>query len=165
MTTNYRASSSVTITLASLASSTGLTVGRCSASVANGTNKDDFVLPMLKSRTGGTAPTAGTVLELWCFAQRADTTWPELFTAAYTGSDGGFTVSSRDVLFAGAVLLGSYTFDATTARDFVVRGRELSQVFGAVPQNFAFFVVQSSAQALDSTAGNHVLTVNAGNYT
>lgn len=165
MTTNYRASSAVTITLASLASSTGLTVGRCSAAVANGTNKDDFIIPMLKSRTGGTAPTAGTVLELWCFAQRADSTWPELFTAAYTGSDGGFTISSRDVLFAGAVLLGSYTFDATTARDFVIRGRELSQVFGAVPQNFAFFVVQSSAQALDSTAGNHVLTINPGNYT
>ena len=165
MTTNYRASSAVTITLASLATSSGLTVGRCSASVANGTNKDDYVIPTLKARTGSVAPTSGTVLELWCFAQRADSTWPELFSAAYTGSDGGFTISSRDVLFSGAVLLGSYTFDATTGRDFVIRGRELAQVFGAVPQNFAFFVVQSSGQNLDSTGGNFVLTVNAGNYT
>jgi len=165
MTTNYRASSAVTVSLASLASSTALTVGRCSASVANGTNKDDFVLPTLRSRTGGTAPTAGTVLEVWAFAQRADTTWPELFTAAYSGSDGGFTISSRDVLFAGAVLIGTYTFDATTGRDFVVRGRELAQCFGAVPQNFAFFIVQNSGQALDSTGGNHVLTINPGNYT
>ena len=165
MTTNYRASSAVTITLASLATSSGLTVGRCSTSVANGTNKDDFVLPTLAFRTGSVAPTAGTVLELWAFAQRADSTWPALFTAAYSGTDGGFTISSRDVLFSGAVLLGSYTFDATTGRDAVIRGRELAQVFGAVPQNFAFFVTQSSGQALDATGGNFVLTVNAGNYT
>lgn len=169
MTTNYRASSAVTITLGNgtvgLASSSGLTAGRCSASVANGTNKDDFVIPMLRSRTGAVAPTAGTVLELWCFAQRADSTWPELFTAAYTGSDGDFTISSRDVLFAGAVLLGSYTFDATTGRDFVIRGRELAQVFGAVPQSVAFFAVQNSGQQLNVTGSNHVLTVNAGNYT
>jgi hypothetical protein len=165
MTTNYRASSAVTITLASLATSAGLTVGRCSASVANGTNKDDFVIPTLRFRTGGTAPTAGTVLELWCFAQRADSTWPELFTAAYTGSDAGFTISSRDVLFSGAVLCGSYIFDAATGRDVVIRGRELAQVFGAVPQNFAFFVVQSSGQNLDSTGGNFALTVNPGSYT
>lgn len=165
MTTNYRASSTVTITLASLATSSGLTVGRCSASVSNGTNKDDFLRPTLKARSGAVAPTAGTVLELWCFAQRADSTWPELFTAAYTGSDAGFTISSRDVLFSGAKLLGNYTFDATTGRDFVIDGRDLAQAFGAVPQTFAFFVVQSSGQNLDSTGGNFSLALNPGNYT
>lgn len=164
MTTNYRASSAVTITLASLATSSSLTVGRCSASYANGTNKDDFVLPTLKVRSG-TSPTSGGSIEFWAFAQRADSTWPELFTAAYSGSDGGFTIVSRDILNAGAVLLGAVTNDATSARDYVIRGRELAQVFGAVPQNVAFFVVQSTAQALDSTGGNHVLSVNPGNYT
>ena len=166
MTTNYRASSNITITLASLASSTGLTVGRCSNAVANGTNKDDFVIPMLRTRSGGTI-TAGGAIELWAFAQRADNTWPELFTAAYTGADGSFTISNRDALFAGAVLVGSVTQSDTTARDYVIRGRELAVVFGAVPQNFAFFVVHNlgAAGILDATAGNHVLTVNPGNYT
>lgn len=165
MTTNYRASSAVTITLASLATSSGLTVGRASASVANGTNKDDFLIPFLKLRSGSVAPTAGTAIELWAFAQRADSTWPEIFTAAYTGSDAGFTVTSRDILFAGAVLLGTATFDATTARDYVIRGREIAQAFGAVPQNFAFFVTQSSGQNLDATGANFALTLNAGNFT
>lgn len=165
MTTNYRASSAVTITLASLATSTGLTTGRCSAAYSNGTNKDDFVIPMLRVRSGSVAPTAGGSIELWAFAQRADSTWPEIFTAAYTGSDGGFNATSRDILFAGAVLLGAVTNDATTARDYVIRGRELAQVFGAVPQNVAFFVTQSTGQALDATAGNFALTVNPGNYT
>jgi hypothetical protein len=165
MTTNYRASSAVTLTLTSLATSSGLTVGRASSSYTNATNKDDFVLPTLKVRSGSVAPTAGGVIELWAFAQRADSTWPELFTGAYAGTDGGFTINSRDILFAGAVLLGSVTNDATTARDYIIRGRELAQAFGAVPQVFAFFVVQSTAQALDSTAGNHVLTMNPGNLT
>lgn len=165
MTTNYRASSAITITLASLATSSGLTVGRCSASYSNASNKDDFLLPTLKVKSGATAPTAGGSIELWAFAQRADSTWPEIFTAAYAGSDGGFTATSRDILFAGAVLLGSVTNDATTARDYVIRGRELAQVFGAVPQNVAFFVVQNTAQALDATSGNFALSVNPGNYT
>lgn len=165
MTTNYRASSAVTITLASLATSSGLTVGRCSTAYSNATNKDDFLLPTLKVRSGSVAPTAGGSIEFWAFAQRADSTWPEIFTAAYSGTDGGFTVVSRDILFAGAVLLGSVTNDASTARDYVIRGRELAQVFGAVPQNVAFFVVQSTGQALDSTGANFSLSVNPGNYT
>ena len=165
MSTNYRASSGVTITLASLASSSGLTVGRCSAAYSNASNKDDFLLPSLKVRSGSSAPTAGGSIELWAFAQRADGAWPELFTAAYSGTDGGFTVVSRDILMACAVLLGAVTNDATTGRDYVIRGRELAQVFGAVPQNVAFFVTQSTGQALDSTAGNHALAVNPGNLT
>lgn len=165
MTTNYRASSAATITLAGLATSSSLTVGRCSTAISNGTNKDDFIIPFLRVRSGSTAPTNGGSIELWAFAQRADSTWPELFTAAYTGTDGGFTIVSRDILNAGAVLLGSVTNDATTGRDYVIRGRELAQMFGAVPQNFAFFVVQSTGQNLDATAGNHALTLNPGNYT
>ena len=166
MTTNYRASSTVTITLTSLAQSSSLTVGRCSASVSNGTNLDDFVMPMLRTRSGGTI-TAGGVIEFWCFAQRADSTWPELFTTSYTGSDAGFTINSRDAFFGGAVLLGSVTQGDTTARDYVIRGRELAQVFGAVPQNFAFFVTHNlgASGTLSSTAGDHVLSLNPGNYT
>ena len=165
MTTTYRASSAVAITLASLASSSGLVAGRCSAAYSNTTNQDDFLIPVLRTRTGGTI-VAGGVVELWAFAQRADGTWPELFTAAYTGADGAFTVNNRDALFAGAVLLGSVTQSDTTARDYVIRGRELAMVFGAVPQNVAFFVTHSTGASaiLDATAGNHVLTINAGKF-
>lgn len=160
----YRASSTLALTLTSLATSSGLTVGRCSASYSNATNKDDFIVPTLKTKTGGTAPTAGGMLELWCFAQRDDSTWPEIFTAAYTGSNAGFTVLSREILAAGAKQVGAVSNDATASRDYVLQGRELSSLFGFVPKNFAFFFVQSSAQNLSSTAGDHVLTLQAANY-
>jgi hypothetical protein len=163
MSTNYVASAAVTITLASLASSSTLVTGRASTSISNTTNKYDFILPTLKFRSG-TTPTAATYLEFWAFAQRADTTWPEIFTAAYSGADGGFTATSRDILYAGAVLLGAATVDATTGRDYVIRGRELAQAFGAMPQNVAFFVTHSTAVALDATGGNFVMTINPGTY-
>lgn len=165
MTTTYRASSALTITLVSLASSSGLVAGRCSAAFSNATNQDDFAIPMLRTRTGGTI-VAGGVVELWAFAQRADGNWPELFSAAYTGADGPFTANNRDALFAGAVLVGSVTQSDTTARDYVIRGRELAMVFGAVPQNFAFFVTHSTGASatLSGTAGDHALTINAGKF-
>ena len=164
MSTAYRASAAATIALAALASSAGLTAGRVSAAVSNATNLDDFVMPYLRVRSGSTAPTAGGQIELWAFARRADGAWPELFTAAYAGADAGLTIVSRDILVAGAVLLGAVTNDATTGRDYVIRGRELAGAFGAVPKDFAFFVTQSTGQPLDSTAGNHALTVTTGNY-
>lgn len=164
MSTNYRASSAAAITLASLASSPTLTVGRVSAAISNASNRDDFVMPYLRVRSSSTAPTAGRQIELWAFARRADGAWPELFTEAYAGADAGLTIVSRDILVAGAVLLGSVTNDATAARNYVIRGRELAMAFGAVPQEFACFVTQSTGQALDSTGGSHALTFNPGTY-
>jgi hypothetical protein len=163
MSTNYRASSAATITLASLASSSSRTVGRVSASLSNASNRDDFAMPYLRVRSDGLV-SAGGQIELWAFARRADSAWPELFTAAYTGADAAATVVSRDILVAGAVLLGTATNDATSGRDYVIRGRELAMAFGALPQEVGFFVTQSTGQALDPTAGSHALTVNTGNY-
>jgi hypothetical protein len=164
MSTNYRASSAATITLAALTPSANLTVGRVSAAISNASNRDDFMMPYLRVRSGSTAPTAGGQIELWAFARRADGAWPELFTSAYAGADEARTIVSRDILAAGAVLLGVVTNDATTGRDYVIRGRELAMAFGALPQEVAFFVTQSTGQNLDSTGSNHSLTVNPGSY-
>lgn len=158
MTTNYRATAALTWTLASLATSAGLTVGRCSTAYDNGTNKDDG-LGVSALITTGTTPTAG-MIEVWAFAQRADATWPELFTAAYVGTDGGFTVSSRDVLFPGAVLVGSAITDATSNRPYVIRLRDVAAQFGFAPKQFALFGVHSTVAALNATAGNHAGTVH-----
>jgi hypothetical protein len=165
MTTNYRASSSLTLSINGFGWSSSLTVGRASAAYSNAANQDDFVIPTLRTRSGGTI-VANTTIELWAFAQRADGTWPELFTAPYTGADGTFTANNRDAFMAGAVLLGSAQQTDTAARDFVIRGRELSMVFGAVPQQVAFFVTHNmgASSSLDASAGNHALTIQAGNY-
>ena len=161
----YRASSALTITLASpaLASSLGLTVGRCSTSYSNATNKDE-ILAVAGQITVGTTTTAG-VIEVWAFAQRADSTWPDLFTAAYTGTDGGFTIRSRDVLFAGARLVSSMTVAASlTNVPFSFGPQDLSALFGYPPKDVAVFVVHNTGVALNATAGNHAMHILPAYY-
>lgn len=159
----YRASSALTITLASLASSSGLTVGRCSTSYSNSTNKDE-ILGLAGQIMVGTTTTAG-VIEVWAFAQRADSTWPDLFTAAYTGTDGGFTIRSRDILFAGARLVSSMTVAASlTNVPFSFGPGDLAALFGYPPKDVALFVVHSSGVALNATAGNHAMHILPAYY-
>ena len=159
----YRASSAYTITLASLATSAGLTVGRCSTSKSNATNKDE-ILAVSGQITVGTTTTAGSI-EVWAFAQRADSTWPDLFTAAYSGTDGGATIRSRDVLRAGAVLVGSATVSASLSNvPFTIAPRDLSELFGFPPKEHALFVVHSSGVNLNSTGGNHSIDLMSAYY-
>ena len=164
MTMSYRASSALALSLASLGHSTSLTAGQCSAAYSNTSNLDDFLLPTLKLRAGTGTLTGNGPAELWAFTQRADGTWPELFTGAYTGADGAFTVVSRDILFAGAVSLGVVTMDTTASRHYVLRGFELAQRFGAMPEQVAFFFTHNSGQPLSTTAGDHVLSLKSGKF-
>lgn len=159
----YRASSALTITLASLASSSGLTVGRCSTAYSNATNKDE-ILALAGQIMVGTTTTAG-VIEVWAFAQRADSTWPNLFTSAYSGTDGGFTIRNRDVLFAGARLVSSMTVAASLSNvPFSFGPQDLSAMFGYPPKDIGLFVVHSSGVALNATAGNHAMHVLPAYY-
>ncbi len=159
----YRASSALTITLASLATSSGLTVGRCSTSYSNATNKDE-IQAVAGQIMVGTTTTAG-VIEVWAFAQRADSTWPDLFSASYTGTDGGFTIRSRDILFAGARLVSSMTVAASlTNIPFSFGPVDLSSLFGYSPKEWALFVVHSSGVNLNATGGNHAIHVNPAYY-
>lgn len=159
MTITSRASQAVTLTAASLATSSGRTVGRCSASYSNTTNKDEHLAASALITTG-TSPTAG-VIEVWAFQTREDGTWPDLFTAAYTGSDGGFTVRSREILRAGAVLLGSVVNDTTNNNPYTLQPRDLALLFGTVyVREVAFFLTHSSGVNLNSTSGNHELVIS-----
>jgi hypothetical protein len=159
MTITARSSSALTCTLASLATSSGLTVGRCSSAYDNSTNRDEN-LSISGLITTGTTPTIGTVIEMWAFGERADGTWPELFTAAYTGSDGGFTIQDRNVLFGGAALVASLRNQVATSNlGYVIRPRDICELLTAYTSKFALFVTHSTGVNLNSTGGNHVLTV------
>lgn len=159
----YRASSALTITLASLASSSGLTVGRCSTSYSNATNKDE-IIGLAGQITVGTTTTAG-VIEVWAFAQRADSTWPDLFTTSYAGTDGGFTIRSRDILFAGARLVSSMTVAASLSNVPHSFGpQDVAALFGYPPKDVAFFVAHNSGVALNATAGNHAMHILPAYY-
>lgn len=159
----YRASSALTITLASLATSSGLTVGRASTSYSNATNKDE-ILALAGQITVGTTTTAG-VIEVWAFAQREDSTWPDLFTASYTGADGGFTVRSREILAACARPVAAITVAASlTSIPHSFGPVDLSMFFGYAPKEFAIFVTHSSGVNLNSTGGNHAIHVSPAHY-
>lgn len=159
----YRASSALTITLASLATSSGLTVGRCSSSYSNSSNKDE-ILALSGQITVGTTTALGAI-EVWAFVPRADGAWPDLFTAAYSGSDGGFTVRSRDILIAGARQVKYMPVAASlTNIPFSFAARDLAELFGYPPKEFAVFVTHSSGVNLNSTAGNHSIDVLPAYY-
>lgn len=155
MTLSSRASSALTHTLASLATSSGRTVGRCSAEYDNTTNKDEEVACSVLATTG-TTPTVSTIIEAWVFHQREDGTWPDIFTSTYAGSDAGFTVRSRDHLRAGAALLGSVPVLATSDLPYILAPRNVAQLFGLnYVRKFAVWVTHSTAVNLNATGGNH----------
>ena len=163
MTTEYRSPhTTLAITLASLASSTTLVAGQCSAPYSNATNKDDYLTPHIVVVAGSVAPTAGGQIEVWCFAKMPDGNWPALFTTAYAGADAARSAVSREILQAGAILVGNAINDNVANRPYPIQCRELSTTrFGYVPTEVAFFVVQSTGQAL-ATSG-HALTLQAAN--
>lgn len=158
----YRASSAYTITLASLATSAGLTVGRCSTSKSNASNKDEH-LGVAGLVTIGSSASAGTI-EVWAFAQRRDATWPEIFTAAYSGSDAGFTVQSRDILRASAVLVAGITTAAGSNVAYPFRLVDLARLFGFAPAEHALFVTHNTGVNLNGTGGNHSIDLLAAYY-
>lgn len=158
----YRASSAYTITLASLAASSTLVAGRCSTSKSNASNKDEH-LGVAGVVTIGSSASAGFI-EVWAFAQRKDGTWPEIFTAAYTGSDAARTVQSRSILRASAVLVAGISVAAGSNVAYPFRMVDLARLFGFAPAEHALFVTHSTNVNLNSTAGNHSIDLLAAHY-
>lgn len=159
MTITSRASSALTHTVASLATSSGRTVGRCSAEYDNTTNKDEEVACSVLFTTG-TSPTANGIVEAWVFAQREDGTWPDIFTSAYSGTDGGFTVRGRDHLRAGAALLGAVPVLSTSDLPYILAPRNVGQLLGLnYVRKFAVFVTHSTGVNANATSGNHETVV------
>lgn len=154
MALQTRSSSALTHTLASLATSSTRVAGQASAAYDNSTNKDENLAVSLMFTTG-TSPTA-SFAEAWLVQEREDGTWPDIFTSTYSGSDGAFTVKSRDILRAGAVLLGSTATDSTSNRTYVFQLRDAPMLFGTKFVNkFFVWFTHSTAVNLNSTSGNH----------
>lgn len=154
MTLSSRASSALTHGVASLATSSGRTVGRASTAYDNTTNKDEEVACSVLITTG-TSPTAG-LIEAWVFAQREDGTWPDIWTTTYSGSDVGLTVRTRDHLRAGAALLGSVVNSTTSDLPYVLSARNVAQLLGVnYVRTFAVWSSHSTGVNLNGTGSNH----------
>ena len=157
----YAASQTLTCTLASLASDTSLIAGRCSPTV------DNTVTPCQDYQVGGkitvgTTPTASTIIELWCVAISNDTPlWPTATSGVFGSGDAAVTVYSRGSLYGYGRLLVSLQVDsATSNRPYEFSGISIAAAYGGrVPEKFCLWVVQNTAVNLNSTGGNHVVSV------
>lgn len=149
----YATAADATITLASLATSSTLVAGREGTAIDNSSNLYlDFLLS--GKVTTGTSPTGG-VIELWVVAELTDSAYPDVFD----GTDSAETVTSRDILFAGARLAGAVSVDTTSNRTYYFSKISVASLFGGVcPRKFVPFVTHSTGVNLNSTGSNHALT-------
>lgn len=154
--TEYATSSALTISLASLATSSTWVAGRESTLVDNTTNKYLDYLLAGKIRVG-TTPTINTEIRVYVVALLNDSTWPDSFT----GSDAAKTITSAGVRDGFAKLAAVLTVDATTSdRDYPFGPVSVAALFGgAMPKKFLVWVAHNTGVNLNSTGGNHVLDV------
>lgn len=151
ITPNYGSYTTITISPASLATST--TAGRQSDEIDNTSNKFDNVKVAGKV-TVGTTPTVNTQILIYVLGRSDNTpTRPDGFGA----SDAARSITSvgvgRGYLKLGAVL----EVDSTTSNREYPFDFELAQLFGGVvPDFWTVWVVHNTGVNLNSTAGNHV---------
>lgn len=152
--TEYGSSSAVTITLASLASSSTLVAGRESTAIDNSTNKYlDFLLAGFV--TTGTSPTAGTI-EIDVVGCQDDTTWPDVFD----GTDSNETITSSDIKNAICRYAASMVTDATSNRAYPFGPVSVASLFGgSLPKKWVVFCAHSTVASLNATGTNHSILI------
>lgn len=143
----------LTITLASLASSTAW-AGRESTAVNNTSNLDLDHLVSGKF-TLGTSPTVSKNVSVYAYAAQSIASGTPTYPDGLTGSDAAKTMTSANVAFACLRLLWSGVTDATTGRVLEMPPTSIAQVFGSVPPFWGVFVTHDSGVNLNSTEGNH----------
>jgi hypothetical protein len=157
ITAKWVAAQQFTLTLASLATDANLLVGRESTVIDLSTldNVEDAYLS--GKITTGTTPTAG-VIEVWAFIPIDDT--PNYGGGIAGTGDAGATLAALTVKFT--YLKQVATLVNSTSSNVVmpfVGINSLKQMFGCVPKKIGIFVTHSTVAALNSTGGNHELTI------
>lgn len=150
----YGSKETLTITLASLATSATRVAGREATALDNGTNKYlDFLIS--GKITTGTSPTASKQIDIWVIAAMDDTpTWPDVFD----GTDSDETATSVGVLSACGVLAVSISTDNTSDRTYPFAPFSVAALFGgSCPQDFTIFVAHDTGVNLNSTGSNHAI--------
>lgn len=142
----------LTISLNSLATSSGLTVGRESTAVDNRTNLDLDHLVSGKVKVG-TSPTVSTFIEVWAYAPISIASGTPTYVDGFTGADAAKTMTSANVKNSALKLLWSTLIDNTTDREYFMPPTSIKQAFGEMPPFWGIFVTHSTAVNLNSSAG------------
>ena len=148
----YGASADLTITLASLASSTTLVAGRESTAVSNSSNLylDELIEGEI---TAGTSPTAARSIRVYAYGSITDTpNYPDVMD----GTDSDETVTSADIRDACLPLLAVMATANTSNQAYPFRAVSLALAYdGVLPRDWGVWVTHETGVNLNSTAGNH----------
>lgn len=163
LTTTYDSTTdttALTITLASLATSSSLLVGRESTAVTNVSNLYVDALVSGQIMTG-TSPTAGTI-EVWAYGLIKHATSTPTYPSPVTGSDAGITFVAETKLRR---LIASIPTNATSNTAYSVHPTSMASLFGVLPIKWGVVVIHNTAVNLNSTAGNHWIHMQGIKYT
>lgn len=159
VTTNYSSTTdttALTITLASLPTSSGMTVGRQSTVVDNTSPKYLDARVFGQITTGTTPTTAKTIaIYVWANTKAASSTfsYPVATATEVGGGDDSatFDAEQRNMLKLGAAITINSTSDRKYVFDFAV-----APLFGGImPLKWGVWVTHDTVANLNSTAGNH----------
>ena len=143
---SYASPASITITLASLANST-VGVGRQGTLVDNTTNLYTSAIISVNIKMG-TTPTANGLVFVYLIRSNNDGT---------AIIDDGAGTTDAALTIVSSIPLGSLRNpDATTGN--VLKQNFDTRPFGSLGPKWTIAIVNSSGAALDSTAGNHVIS-------
>lgn len=159
----YAAAVAVTITLASLATSSSFLAGRESNEIDNTTNRYADVLLQGRIRVG-TTPTINTQILVYVWG--SDTSLATTALDVLDGADSAETLTAAGVRNSLLRLAGALDVDTTTTdRDYYLGAVSLAQLFGGnMPKFWGLFVAHNTGVNLNSTGGNHVIQYTGIEY-
>lgn len=153
----YGTEADVTITLASLATSTTKLAGRQSTAIDNTSLKALDYLVSGKITTG-TSPTTAKSIEIWAVAA-LDYSAPT-FLAGFGASDAASPTLIAENKISVAKLVASIPTVATSDQAYSFGAVSIASLFGGVvPPKFVLFVTHDTGVNLNSTSGNHQIRV------
>jgi len=143
----YESSDTLTITIASLANSSG----RCSTALDNTSNLDITADVGVKVKTNASGTSATGYVSVYLVRSYDGTSYDD----AFAGSDAAFTPVN-------ATLLGTLNTVANATTYY--KTFDVGELGLTLPQKWAIAIVNSSGAALDSTAGNHEIKTTRKYY-
>lgn len=139
---NYNTGASLTITLASLANGSG----RASTAVDNSTNKFISADIRVKVKTGALGVSSNGTCSIYLVRSDDGTN----FDDSFGGTDGALTPINSTLLGVMSTVANATTYNK------VIDTNELGLT---LPAKWSIAIVNSSGASLDSTAGNHSITI------
>lgn len=148
----YTTPATITITLASTATSATRVAGAESTAVDNGTNL--FVDALVSGKiTTGTTPTVSKQIDIWIYAAHDETpTYPDVFD----GTDSAETIGSENLRNAMLKLATTIVVDNTSDRTYWVAPFSVAALYGGIlPRRWGLFIAHDTAANLNATGSNH----------